>query len=348
MNTEGGTGTEGKGSSNIQLTRRDTKASNKRRQQNSDRVHRIKTNPRGHRPMKATHVSFLIACCLISVYAQRPTVTPDRHIIFAVLNNGSTLEPIGYLEDKKLDDAIDGASEADVLASFHKRYFKPKTSYQLIFGGANAGLAAVKSSDPNQECERHTARAVVSSTKARLKGNVMALAVSSTYKPAGSGTRRPPTPLERTEIESLVRAELVKNKVAAAVARKLRYQNLTAIDVDKDDDVEFIGSYWVQPTLKTRSLLFFIAEKGIDGRYKLVTKEFASMKEEDTMSNDITAVDTGIGHELLLDTLDIDGDGTSEIFTYQASFEGAGFNVYRRERGNWTRIFETSNYRCAF
>src|SRR5215207_7528604 len=177
-------------------------------------------------------IFLLIALASFAGLAGAQTKQAEKPIIFAVLNDGTTLEPIGYLVDKKIEDAIDGGGEPDVLGLFHRRYFKPRTSYQLVFGGANAGLAAVKSSDPNEECARHTAKAMVSSTRAKLKGNVMALAVSSSLKLPGDGTRRTPTPAERTGIESLVRAELVKNKVAPAVARKLRYQNLTAIDVD--------------------------------------------------------------------------------------------------------------------
>ena len=297
--------------------------------------------------MKAAITLVLVLVSSGICVAQQAKQT-DKPIIFAVLNSGGTLEPIAYIEeDNVLAGAIDGAQEPDMLSRFHARYFKPKAAYQLVFGGANSGTVTVKSSDPSAECERHTAKVSVISTRTALKGNVMALAVSQGVKIEGSGVRRAPTPLERSEIDSLVREEFAKNKVSAAALKKLRAQNLTAIDVDKDDIVEFVGSYWVQPTPKSRSLLFFIARKGSDD-YELVLTDFGTIKEEDTMSNDITAVDTGIGHELLIDFLDLDGDGTAEIFTYEASFEGAGFNVYRRQAGKWTRIFEGVNYRCAF
>jgi hypothetical protein len=67
------------------------------------------------------------------------------------------------------------------------------------------------------------------------------------------------------------------------------------------------------------------------------------------MSGEITALDEGIYHEMLLDTLDYDADGTGEIFTHVRSFEGAGFMVYKRGAGGkWTKVFEGSNYHCAF
>lgn len=298
---------------------------------------------------------FLIACTLLVlsvsyVSAQKANVKlPDKPIIFAVLNDGGTLEPIGYLADKKVVPAIDGGQDAAVLQSFHNRYFKPKTSYALVFGGAKGGTVTVKSSNPASECMRHTAEITSLPVRAKLKGNVMALAVPATLKPAGSGVRRLPTAAERAEIESLVRAEFVKEKMSAAAIRKLKYHNLTAIDVDNDKTVEFVGSFWVEPALKTRALLFFIAEKGEDAKYRMTLTDYRLIEEADTMSQDITTVDSGVGHELLIDILDIDGDATSEIFTYSPSFEGAGFNVYRRESaGKWSKLYDGANYRCAY
>jgi hypothetical protein len=274
--------------------------------------------------------------------------SPPTPVIFAVLNSGGTLEPIAYVKDKKLEPAVDGSAEAADLVAFHKNYLKPKTSYQLIFGGANAGLVTVKSASPDLECSRHTAATTILSTRTRLKGNVMAIAASPSLKPSGNGVRRLPTPAERTEIESLVRAELTKQKVPSAAVRKVKYQNLTAVDVDGDDVVEFVGSFWAEPTPKSRSLLFFIAEKGTDEKYHFSFSDFRTVEEKDTMSEDITTIDSGVYHELFLDMLDYDGDGSSEIFSYSPSFEGSGFNAYHHEDGKWVRVFEGSNYRCAY
>jgi hypothetical protein len=55
-----------------------------------------------------------------------------------------------------------------------------------------------------------------------------------------------------------------------------------------------------------------------------------------------------VHHERLLDVLDIDNDGTAEVFTYIQSFEGAGFNAYRRSGGKWTKIYDGANYHCGY
>ena len=297
--------------------------------------------------MKTLLLPILLAALFISAPAQKKPA-PAKPVVFAVLYNGGTLEPIGYIENGKLVTAIDGGSDPADLKTFHTRYFKPAMKYPLIFGGVNAGTVAVKNSDPASECAKHTAAVTVTSTKAKVRGNVMGLATNLPLKKPGTGVRRMPTPEERTEIESLVRSEFRKQNLSAAAVKNLKYQNLTAIDVDSDGTAEMVGSFWVEPAAKTRALLFFIAEKGTDGKYALDHSQFETVAEADTMSGEISTIDNGVYHELLLDSLDIDGDGTGEIFTFTASFEGSTFHAYRRESGKWTRIYEGSNYRCAF
>jgi hypothetical protein len=126
------------------------------------------------------------------------------------------------------------------------------------------------------------------------------------------------------------------------------YHNLTAIDVDNDGKVEFVGTYWVEPNPKERGMLFLIAEKNSSGKYVLTQTDYNLTKESDVMNSEIKALDEGIYHELLLDTFDVDGDGVGEIFTLEMAFEAYSFIVYKREGGKWTEIFTVSNYHCGY
>src|SRR5690242_8345575 len=107
----------------------------------------------------------------------------------------------------------------------------------------------------------------------------------------------------------------------------LRFQNLTALDVDNDGKPEFVGSYWVEIDKLTRGLLFFIAQRGSNGKYAISYHEYRTVDQANVMSKSIKDVDEGVYHELLLDAFDYDGDGVAEIFTYQQSFEGSGFHA---------------------
>ncbi len=294
-----------------------------------------------------------IAVLLVSasVPAQKPQ--PGRAanpapIIFAVLNDGKMVEPLAYVEGGKLTQPVSGGEEPARLTAFNRNYYQAKPSYRLIFGGANAGSVAIRSSDPKAECSANMAEVNFVSTSAKLRGNVMALATNVIATKKGSGVRRFPTVAERAQAEALVRSEFAKNKVPSTVTKTLKSQNLTALDVDSDGVAELVGTYWVDTSKASRALLFFIADKSAEGKYSFGFTDFRNIKLDDVMSSDISDVDSGVYHERMLDVFDFDNDGVAEVFTYIQSLEGAGFNAYRREAGKWTMIFEGSNYHCGY
>ena len=284
------------------------------------------------------------------IYAQRrPVAKPAKAVIFAVLNDGKAIEPIGYIGAKgAMTQAIDGASDAPALTAFHRAYFAKGKMFPLVFGGKVAGNVAVISSNSTSDCGKNMADVATKTTRSALKGNIMALATNARVTKPGSGVRRLPTAAERAEIETLVRETFTKNAISAEIAKNLKYHNLTALDVNNDGQAEMVGSFWVEPSATEREVLFFIAELGADKKYRFGYSESRRIKQAETMSQDIKDVDSGVYHERLLDIFDVDGDGDSEIFSYVMSFEGAGFNVYKRQGDAWVKHFEGSNYHCAY
>ena len=279
-----------------------------------------------------------------TVEAQRQrTVAPAKPTtaIFAVLDNGKFIEPIGRLEKGKLTPFGEGGQ-------FRKQLYAAKTSYSLIFGGVVDGKVIVSKSLIGTECAGNTAEVTTSPTKARLSTFVMGLATNLPYTTKLTSYRRLPTAAERSEIETLVKAEFRKNGVPAAAANQVHYHNLTAIDVNGDKVAEFVGTYWSEPSKDERRLLFFIAEKGTGGGYLLAHKNYEALKASDIMSGDTKDVDDGILHEMLVEVMDIDGDGTAEVFTTTQAFEGRNFHAYQRAGGKWTQILESYNYRCGY
>lgn len=287
----------------------------------------------------------LLVLLLTAAITAVPQKTTQKHIVFAVLSDGKSIEPIAYINKDKLEAPVNGSDAANIVVAFTKIYYKPSWAYQLIFGGANAGKVVVKSSDPKAECSKNVAQVTTTSTKVQLKGLVMGLATNAPIKATTASYRRKPTAAEKEEMDALAKAEYAKQKL---VPKVLRYQNLTALDVDGDGKADFVASYWVEIDKLTRGLLFFIASKGSNGKYAVGYKEYRSIDQANVMSGDIKAVDDGVYHELLLDAFDFDGDGTAEIFTYVQSFEGAGFNVYHRAGTKWTKSFEGANYHCGY
>ena len=274
----------------------------------------------------------------------KPSAAP-KPVIFAVISDGKTLEPIAFLDKGELLPTESSGEDAKVTAVFTKTYYKPKATYDLVFGGVASGKITVVSSDPTTECAANMANVTTSAPKIKLKGLVMGLATNVKPVKTGPAHRRLPTPAERAEIDSLVRAEFTKQKLDGPVD----YHNLTAIDVDQDGKAELVGSFYIKNKPAARGLLFFIADKGADGKYSFGFSDFNSFGEADIMSgSDISVVDMGVYNELLLDSMEFDGDNVNEIFTYVKSLEGATFHVYSRADGKWTRTFESFNYHCAF
>ena len=280
-----------------------------------------------------------------TVISQRRAPAEAKPIIFAVLNDGQLLEPIALVANGKLSEPVNGSDENSLIQKFNAEYYGPKASYRLIFGGANAGTVAVNSSDAGVECGPNLARVTTSSTKAELKGKLMALATNAPQGKGTFGVRRRPTWPERNEVDALVRAEFAKNNVEV---KKLDYHNLTALDVNGDKKAELVGSFWAENDPKSRTLLFFIAERGNDGKLAIAHSDLRNIKEDEVMYGEISSLDEGVYHELLLDVFDYDRDGTAEIFTYVQAFEGAGFNAYKRIGDKWSKVYEFSNYHCGF
>lgn len=291
-----------------------------------------------------------LAVCSVSLVGQKRPSKPGpktKQIVFAVIDNGSWLEPIAVVENGKL---VVSSADDDTYKSkpFSDRYFKNGSQYDLIFGGKPNGTVKVLSSNVGKDCGGVSAEISVESSKAKLKGFVMALATNGKVKTTKSGMRRMPTARERSEIETLVRAEYAKHKVPAARYKPLSYHNLTALDTNGDGIFELVGSYWVAPKDSERGMLFFIAEKGKSGKYSFNYSEYENYTADKVMSGELKHLEEGIYQNLLLDVFDYDNDGTTEIFTLGRAFEGNNYSVYKRVSGKWTEVFGTYAYRCGW
>jgi hypothetical protein len=299
-----------------------------------------------------TFAGFLITILSISPIAaqkRKPVATKAKPVIFAVLDGGKSIEPIAFIDKGALTQASDGGDDGKKITAFTKMYYKPKTAYRLVFGGVDDGTVTVVKNDPTAECARNIAEVSTVSKNAKLGGFVMGLATSAPTNKTAKGVRRLPTFPERAEIETLVRAEFAKQKVAAGALKNLHYHNLTALDVDGDGKAEMVGSFWVETAATERALLFFIADKNKDGKYSFGYSDFKTVKESEMLGgSDINAINEGIYNELLLDVLDYNGDKVGEIFTYVQGLEGSGFNAYKRQDSKWVKAFEGGNYHCGF
>jgi hypothetical protein len=277
-------------------------------------------------------------CFSVSAQKAKPKTSPQAKagpIILGVIYDGTSVEPIAFVDKGKLVTPEDGTgNEAGTLS---KLYYKTGSKYSLIFGGVPNGTVTVSKSNMGTECGGSSAEVSIQSTKTKLKGFVMGLATNIAPKAKGSGVRRLPTAAERSDVEALIRAEYAKHKVPAAAYKQLHSHNLTAVDVNGDGTAELVGSYWASPKTTERGLLFFIAEKNATGKYAFEYSEWDNYTADKVMSGELKDLEEGIYQTLLLDVFDYNGDGTAEIFTLAKAFEGNNYSVFNALTGNGQR-----------
>lgn len=275
------------------------------------------------------------ATVLFTVYS---TLPPSAYMVpFVIIENGQFKQPIA------------GDSDEAEMNSFASAYYSKGHKYRVLFGGAEAGSLTVKEANKDKECSRSSADVTLRST-AKLNQNVMALATNSETLGKGKSTRRSPTPAERAALMPLVRAVYKQKGVPAALLPSLTTINLTALDLDNDGKSELVGSFVVkkQKGGAARYPLFLFAEPE-GNSYRTTVLQYDRFTKDDIMSGaELTVVENGVYIEKLVDALDLDGDGVSEVVTERDGLEGDGYTIFKKQDGKWNKAYEFSNYRCAF
>ncbi|MBD0373041.1 MAG: hypothetical protein ICV60_19530 [Pyrinomonadaceae bacterium] len=281
--------------------------------------------------------------------------TQSRAVVFAVFGASGQLsaqmEPMLIIEGGQYKEPVSGGSDAEEIKRFSNERYRKGQKYRLLFGGAEAGTATVKKSDIDEECFR-TGADVTLQTTARLNRNVMALATDSNSLglAATERSRRSPTPAERTQALDLARTAFRQKGVAASLLPAIEVINLTAIDLDRDGKFELAGSFVASKrTRKQERYVLFQLAVPAGASYRAAISNYEKHGEDDIMSGaSINAINEGVYVERLVEHLDLDGDGTSELVTTAQGLEGVSYYIYKKQGSAWNKIYEFGNYRCAF
>ena len=261
----------------------------------------------------------------------------------------ASMVPIAIIENGQFKQPVAGDSDGNEISTFSNAYYSKGHKYRVLFGGGEAGSLTIKKSNKDSECAK-TSADVMLKTQAKLNRNAMALATNSDSLGKGKSTRRPPTPAERSALMPLVKAAYKKMGVPASLMPSLMTLNLTALDLDNDGKSELIGSFVVkkQKGGAARYVLFLFAEPE-GNSYRTTVLQNERFTKADIMEGaEITAIDNGVYLERLVDSLDVDGDGASEVVTIREGLEGDGYAIYKKQNGKWNKAYEFSNYRCGF
>jgi hypothetical protein len=164
-------------------------------------------------------------------------------------------------------------------------------------------------------------------------GWVMALATDSEALGLPESSRQAVSPDERAEILTIVKRIYRRHPAAAALLNKITVTNLTAVDLNRDGSMEFVGSFRIEQNLARDSkahLLFLIIEKRA-GNYRIDLQHYREGAE------------TG---EDFVDHLDLDGDGRSEVITQVDGYETWEYAIYKKRAGDWQKAYSGGGGGC--
>jgi len=214
-----------------------------------------------------------------------------------------------------------------------EEYFAAGRAYRLIFGGGEAG--SVKVTKWSEGCNSVHA-AVGLSTSVTLGGPVRALATNSDSLGKRASARRAPTDAERAAVMTLVKNIYRQNRTPANLIAALKVTNLTATDLDGDGKYEFIGSFTSAAKNKFERDLFLIAKSQGAGMRADFAKFQTYQPPPETFLHSIDFVDQ----------LDLDGNGTGEVFAIQGGFDGYGYLIFKKVAGRWRELYDMMGDAC--
>lgn len=231
------------------------------------------------------------------------------------------IQPIVILSGSKYTAPPSGATQT-IVKKFADTYFRAGREYRVIFGGGEAGSLTVKNYEEDS-CGNLLAE-VGAQTTARLGGAVQALAVSSDKMGSTTNSRRAPTEAERAAALEVARAVYGQRRVGAALVRNMKTVNLTAIDIERDGQFELIGTFQIEAGNEVMHNLFIIFAPAAAGKYKSAWNWYQKGQED----------------RKLVDVLDLDGDGTSEVIAEGFEIENNFYVIYKRQAGTWRQVYQ--------
>ncbi|MDQ2854726.1 MAG: hypothetical protein M3R68_00235 [Acidobacteriota bacterium] len=262
-------------------------------------------------------------------------VPPQPTLVAVVSGEGEpemNMDAVVIVRGGKLTAPYVEDSEA-AQQKFAKEYFQTGQKYRLTFGGGEVGTATVKKSDTG--CNNIHATVTVETT-AKIHGQVKALATNSTSLGRRASARRAPTDAERTAVMDLVKKIYSQHRVTSAQYRSLKVTNLAATDLDGDGKYEVIGSFALALKTKAQRDLFLLAESQGAGMRAGFAKFQAYQPPPEGFLSSIDFVDQ----------LDLDGDGTGEVFAVQGGFDGYGYVIFKKLGGRWREVYSAMGDAC--
>src|SRR6266481_2812966 len=278
---------------------------------------------------------FSLAVWILSLVAG-PAAAQTRKptMVFAVSaeSGAGSMDAVVMIDGKQLRVPFSD-EQKDRQKRIAEEYFAAGRKYRLIFGGGEAGSVTVKKW--SEGCNSVHAE-VTPSTSVHLGGEVRALATNSDTLGKHANARRAPTETERAAVMILVKSIYKQNRTPANLISAIKVTNLTATDLDGDGKYELIGSFTSAAKNKFERDLFLIARS-----------QGAAMRADLAKFQAYQPPPEGFLHSIdFIDQLDLDGNGTGEVFVVQGGFDGYAYLIFKKVAGRWRQVYDMMGDAC--
>ena len=269
----------------------------------------------------------------VSAHNQRPVKLKTLVCAVSVGDAGdASLDPIVIVDNGKFLAPYPEENEA-AQKRFARDYFAAGQKYRVTFGGGEAGSVTIKESQTGCNSLHANGQAQVPS---RIRGQVMGLATNSDLLGRREIARRAPTDAERTSVMELVNQIYRARRTPQSWLKLLSTTNLTATDLDGDGKFEVVGSFVIETPAKGRRDLLLIAEPEAESfKPELVAFQSYKLPPE--------GFDSAIN---FVDQLDLDGDGSAEVFVLEHGFDAYGYSIYKKTKGSWRKVYSAIGDAC--
>lgn len=243
-------------------------------------------------------------------------------------------EPIVMLKGGVMVEPPIDEPDVAATAAFIKQYFAPNKQYRVLTGGAAMGSITVKEViEP--ACFSLTARVDLKTT-VRIGGQVDALATTSRVLGGSVRLRRSPTEAERAEALAIVKKAYTAKGASDAQLKEIDVVNLAAVDLDGDGRWELTGNFLIPNTSP---------EEASEGRGLFLLAVLNGEAYEPKLLGYYDGTND-LYRERLVDHVDLDGDGVSELITQIVGYESFSYRIYTRKNGQWVAIYNGGESGC--
>jgi hypothetical protein len=232
-----------------------------------------------------------------------------------------------------------GQQGSEEARKFVKSYYIPGRTYRVLAGGAEVGTAKVEK-ETSLGCVSLAARVDVTPARSRRDASrLRVLAIGSLTVAPQKPVHRNLTDAEEKAVWRLARRELRQKHVSASLFTGLEGWNLISADLNHDGRRDVIGSFEVNDAkAQIRHRLFLIAMGDDVGGYGTDYVWYFRFLE---------SVNEGSTETLeLVDTIDLDEDGTDEVIVSIRGYEGNQYEILKRAGNKWKRVYRGGGSGC--